>query len=350
MDPKVHHAGSVPSATSRPYENEADLRQMYALLMEARSRTDDWCYWHVGELAFGFFMIDCHLDPRKHLRVWHERDKVVGYAMLGDDAYFDWQVFPGHEGRGIESEALAWAEGLLAELRAGDLERWKGPMMVGTRIDNAERIAFLEGRGFRRGEYVEVNMLRSLDDPIGTQELPSGFTVRAVSDGAAEVSDHAAAHREVWHPWTVGDVTDEQYARFMRMPGYDRDLDVVAVAPDGTIAAYVNGWLDPVNKIGDFGPVGAREAYRRQGLTRAVLLEALLRMKARGMDRVCVSPGEGNVAALGLYESIGFRIVNRYVEYARGSWGGKRPQLTEGSCGGLCLGGPRSIALDRRRW
>jgi ribosomal protein S18 acetylase RimI-like enzyme len=83
------------------------------------------------------------------------------------------------------------------------------------------------------------------------------------------------------------------------------------------VAAYVNGWLDPVNKIGDFGPVGAREAYRRQGLTRAVLLECMRRMKARGMDRVCVSTGEPNAAARGLYESVGFRIVNRYVEYAR---------------------------------
>jgi ribosomal protein S18 acetylase RimI-like enzyme len=302
---------------------------MYALLMEGRSQTNDWRYWHVGELAFGFFMIDCHLDPRKHVRVWHAKDRAVGYAMLGDDAYFDWQVLPDYEGEGIEDEALAWALGLLAELRAGDAERWKGPMMVGTRIDNAERIAFLEEHGFRRGEYVEVNMLRSLGEELPQEALPpeaspppalpGGFRVRSLAGDAAEVADRAAAHREVWYPWTVGEVTDEQYARFMRMPGYDRDLDVVAVAPDGTIAAYVNGWLDPVNKIGDLGPVGARVAYRRQGLTRAVLLECMRRMKARGMDRVCVSTGEDNVAARGLYESIGFRIVNRYVEYARAS-------------------------------
>jgi ribosomal protein S18 acetylase RimI-like enzyme len=292
---------------------------MYALLMEARSRTNDWRYWHVGELAFGFFMIDCHLDPRRHVRLWHDGDKLVGYSMLGDDAYFDWQVLPEHEGKGIEDEALAWAEGHLAELRAGDAERWKGPMMVGTRQDNAERIAFLEEHGFRRGEYVEVNMLRLLSDPIGEQELPPGYEIRSLSADAHEVRRRAEAHREVWHPWTVGEVTDEQYARFMRLPGYDQDLDVVAVAPDGTIAAYVNGWLDPVNKIGDFGPVGAREAYRRQGLTRAVLLECLRRMKAHGMDRVCVSTGEPNAAARGLYESVGFRIVNRYVEYARAS-------------------------------
>jgi ribosomal protein S18 acetylase RimI-like enzyme len=317
MDSKLRHVGPVRSVTSRPYEAEADLQQMYGILMEARSRTNDWRYWHVGELAFGFFMIDCHLDPKKHVRVWHDGEKLVGYAMLGDDAYFDWQVLPEVEGKGIESEALAWAETLLKELRAGDAERWKGPMMVGTRQDNAERIGFLEQHGFRRGEYVEVNMLRSLTDPSGEQLVPPGNVVRGLSDTPAEVSLRAEAHREVWHPWTVGEVTDEQYARFMRMPGYDSDLDVVAVAPDGTIAAYVNGWLDPVNKIGDFGPVGAREAYRRQGLTRAVLLECLRRMKARGMDRVCVSTGEPNAAARGLYESVGFRIVNRYVEYAR---------------------------------
>lgn len=314
---------------SLPEMTATDLLDMYGLLMEARSQTNDWRYWHVGELAFGFFMIDCHLDPTRHVRLWHDGDKLIGYALLGDDAYFDWQVLPEYEGKGVEEEALAWAAGLLAELRAGDAERWKGPMMVGTRIDNAERIAFLEEHGFHRGEYVEVNMLRSLEEAWPPEALPreatpppalpSGFHVRALSGDASEVLDRAAAHREVWHPWTVGEVTDEQYARFMRMPGYDCDLDVVAVAPDGTIAAYVNGWLDPVNKIGDLGPVGARVAYRRQGLTRAVLLECLRRMKARGMNRACVSTGEDNVAARGLYESIGFRIVNRYAEYARAS-------------------------------
>jgi GNAT superfamily N-acetyltransferase len=322
MDSNQHHCSPARATTSRPYGTEIDLQQMYRLLVEARSQTNDWRYWHVGELAFGFFMIDCHLDPKKHVRVWHDGEKLVGYAMLGDDAYFDWQILPDCEGKGLELEALAWAEGLLAELRASDAERWKGPMMVGSRIDNAERIAFLEEYGFHCGEYVEVNMLRLLEEALPREAtpplaLPGGFHVRSLAGDASEVADRASAHREVWHPWTVGDVTDEQYARFMRMPSYERDLDVVAVAPDGTIAAYVNGWLDPVNKIGDFGPVGARETYRRQGLTRAVLLEALLRMKARGMDRVCVSTGEDNVAARGLYESIGFRIVNRYVEYAR---------------------------------
>jgi mycothiol synthase len=52
-------------------------------------------------------------------------------------------------------------------------------------------------------------------------------------------------------------------------------------------------------------------------LARAVLLEALHRMKARGMDRVCVATGEANAAARRLYGSLGFAIENRTLEYVR---------------------------------
>ena len=116
-------------------------------------------------------------------------------------------------------------------------------------------------------------MLRSLAEPIPDLPLPDGWRVRAVVPTAEEIARRASAQREVWRPWSVGNVRDADYARLMRFPGYDRELDIAAVAPDGVIAAYSNGWIDLRNRIGDFGPVGALPAYRRRGLTRAVLLE-----------------------------------------------------------------------------
>jgi mycothiol synthase len=305
------------SLTSRLYETEHDLQQMQALLMEARSHTGDWRYAHVGELQWGFFMVACHLSPQEHIRLWHDHGgRLVAYAILGEDPSFDWQVLPEAEWSGIEAEAMAWAEMRIGELRRCDSQRWSSGCVSGARQDEARRIAFLEQHGFRySGEFSEVNMLRPLDEAIPQSVLPAGCQVRAVEVG--EIPSRAAAQREVWHPWTVGNVSDADYAHFMRLPGYHRDLDVVAVAPDGIIAAYVNGWIDPVNRIGDFGPVGARPAYRRQGLTRAVLLEGLRRMRARGMDRVCVSTNVSNTAARRLYKSVGFRIVNRYFDYVK---------------------------------
>jgi ribosomal protein S18 acetylase RimI-like enzyme len=315
MTSNLDHTAPVRSLTSRLYETEDDFQQMQGLLVEGRSRTDDWRYWHVGDLQWWFFMVTCHLNPREHIRLWHHgRGRLVGYAILGEDPSFDCHVLPEYAWAGVETEALAWAETRLAALRTRDPQRWSGSLVSGSRQDDAKRIAFLEQHGFRRGAYTEVNMICSLDEPIPTFVLSAGCHVRAVAE-AGEIADRAAAQREVWHPWTVGEVSDDDYARLMRLPGYHRDLDVVAVVPDGAIAAYVNGWIDPVNRIGDFGPVGARLAYRRQGLTRAVLLESLLRMQQHGMNRVSVSTGEENLPALRLYESVGFRIVNKYLTY-----------------------------------
>jgi ribosomal protein S18 acetylase RimI-like enzyme len=158
-------------------------------------------------------------------------------------------------------------------------------------------------------------MLRALDEPILAGMIPPGCQVREMSE--CDLNDRAGAERDVWLPWTVGNVRDEDYARLMKMPGYERELDVIAVAGDGVIAAFVNCWLDPVNRIGDLGPMGARPPYRRQGYTRAVLLEGLRRMQRHGMQRACVSTGVANTPARNLYESIGFRIVNQYLDYVK---------------------------------
>lgn len=303
--------------TSRLYEDHHDFEQMQDLLMEARSLTSDWRYSHVGELAFNYFMVTIHLNPQEHIRLWHDNEKLVGYAILGEDPAFDWQILPEYEWSGIEIEALGWAETRTGELRKHDEKRWGGGLVSGSRQDNANRIAFLEQYGFQYcGDFAEINMMRSLDEAIPESRVPDGYEVREVLE-TGEVTNRASIQREVWHPWTVGNISDDDYTRFMRLPGYYRDLDIVSVAPNGVIVAYVNGWIDPLNKIGVFEPVGALETYRRQGLTRAALLEGLRQMKAYGMNRVCISTGVSNVPAKQLYESIGFKIVNRYLDYVQ---------------------------------
>jgi ribosomal protein S18 acetylase RimI-like enzyme len=313
----LDHTQPADKWTSRLYETEADLLHMQGLLMEGRSQTNDWHYPHIGDLNFWFFMVACHLSPQEFIRLWQDDEsKLVAYAILGEDPTFECQVLPEYEGCGIEAEALAWAESRLTELIQQDAQRWGGRLISGARQDDAKRISFLEAHGFQRGEYAEVNMICALDGVIPEAVVPVGCLVRSFA-GESELSNRADAQREVWRPWTVGNVSDDDYAALMTLPGYDRQLDVVAVAADGVIAAYVNGWIDSVNQVGDFGPVGALPAYRRQGLTKAVLLECMARMKKRGMNRVSVSTGVSNDPGLRLYESAGFKIVNEYHEYGK---------------------------------
>ena len=304
--------------TSRLYETERDLRRMQGLLMEARSRTDDWHYTHIGELTFHFFMVLCHLNPQEHIRLWHDAEgKLAGYAMLGEGPSFDWQVAPEYEWHGIETEAWTWAETFLAELRKRDAKQWSGNLSSGARQDNGRRRVFLAQHGFRySGEFAEVNMLRILADPIPEPAPLPGYRIRSIA-GTDDAPKRAAAHRQVWQPWTDGNISDEAYVSFMQLPAYQRDLDVIAAAADGAVAAFVNGWIDPLNRIGELGSVGVVRAYRRQGLMRAVLLEVLRRMRARGMERACVSTGVVNIPAIRLYTSVGFETMNQYLDYSR---------------------------------
>ncbi len=316
LDIPSHMSRQSTVNTSRLYSGEDDLHALLEMLMQARSRTNDWHYAHVGELLFNFFMVACHLEPCQHIRLWHDpQGELVGYTILGEDPSFDYQVAPDYEWTGIEEEAFAWAASFLSELRRRDFTHWGGQLAAGARQDDLRRISFLKERGFcYSGRFAEVNMLRSLSIPIPVVPIPGGCRVSSMAE-IDDIADRAAAERDVWLPWSVGNITDEDYAGFMRLPGYHPDLDVVTLAPDGRIASYVVGWIDQLNKIGDFGPVGARQEYRRQGLTRQALLESLRRMQANGMDRVCISTGISNVPAVNLYTSLGFVIVNRYLDY-----------------------------------
>jgi len=78
-------------------------------------------------------------------------------------------------------------------------------------------------------------------------------------------------------------------------------------SPDGPGASACTIWLDPVNGIGLFEPVGTHPDFQRQGLGKAVMAEGLRRMRAAGMRRAIVGFDPNNKAALALYTSMGFQ-------------------------------------------
>ncbi len=300
---------------SRNFENESDLRIIRAMLVDARKIAGHHAgYWHVGDLTWRYYMLWYRADPRQNYHLWYDGDALVGFAVFGDDLSFDWQIHPRYVWRGIEEEMLAWAETRWHETMndASISQERKRALFSGALETDTRRIAFLERHGFSRGEHPTINFARALDEPIADSILPKGFIVRGVA-GEHEAGNRAEAHRQAFHPSRI---TDEGYVKLMRMSEYDQEFDVVAVAPDGTIATYAMCWVDVENKIGEFEPVGARTDYRRKGLTRAALLEGLRRMQARGAETAIVCTNADNVAK-GLYESVGFKQVNLEWDYVR---------------------------------
>ena len=84
----------------------------------------------------------------------------------------------------------------------------------------------------------------------------------------------------------------------------------MAVAPDGTFAAYAAVCWDSCNRRGTFEPVCTHPDHRRRGLAKALMLEGMRRAQALGADVIDVGTGDADPANA-LYSSLPFDEVHR---------------------------------------
>lgn len=295
--------------TSRAYRDEHDLEQMCRFLMHARASEHDAGYLHIGDVVWRIWDTLIAYDPQQVVHVWQDHaENMIGFALFYPlYSGFNLQVHPQYRGEHGEETMLVEAEERLRILmnqegQSSAVDAWD---VFETDVD---RITLLERHGFVRRPDVWYAAMRSLAESIPPPTLPPGFTVRSVA-GPDDVAERIA-HRS--------DVTVERYQHFMQTPGYNCDLDVVAVAPDGHFGAYCICWMDSVNKVGEFEPVGTRPNFRQQGLARAVVLDGLRRLKGHGAHMALVCYEGNNVAAQRLYESVGFRIHSKIYTYTKG--------------------------------
>jgi ribosomal protein S18 acetylase RimI-like enzyme len=137
-----------------------------------------------------------------------------------------------------------------------------------------------------------------------------GFEIRSIR-GEQEHVARADAARLAFASTLEPEAHRARYLRFMRSPAYVAEHDIVAVAPDATIAAFTIYWPDEVLSLGQFEPVGTHPDYRRRGLARAVLDEGLARLAAAGITRARVMTGGANEAARSTYLAAGFDQVDQ---------------------------------------
>jgi ribosomal protein S18 acetylase RimI-like enzyme len=92
------------------------------------------------------------------------------------------------------------------------------------------------------------------------------------------------------------------YRNIQTAPLYRRDLDLVAIAPDGAIAAFCTIWFDDVTRSAYFEPVATVPAHQRRGLGKALMTEGLHRLQRMGATRAFV--GGFSAEANALYRSV----------------------------------------------
>lgn len=229
--------------------------------------------------------------------------RVVGLAAWQQAwATLDFYVRPGPDAVTVERDIFAWAGG---RFRERDAERGhRLPYSVEFRDDDQDRQALAAAHGFVRNVHAShVHLQRQLDALPPLPAVPDGFAIRPLAD-AAEAAAYAGAHRAAFGSEAM---TAQWRERTIGTPLYQPDLDLVAVAADGTLAGFCVGWHEPARGVAQLEPVGVHPRYQRRGLSRALLTEMLRRLKVRGASVAIAETELDQTAARAAYDAVGFK-------------------------------------------
>ncbi len=292
--------------TLRKYQNDADgekirqfLREIY--LLHGRREVSwplyrwDYWRWHVNENIFKF-------NLNAAVFMWETSDGRLAAVLHPDGAGEAFlQVHPAFQTLELEVEMMSAAETQFATTQAGGSQR----LTLWAHGNDLVRQDLLMRRGYSRGKPPEAQRRRSMELPIPEIPTPEGYTIRALG-AESELPARSWVSWKAFHPYEPDEKYQgwEWYRNVQSAPLYRRDLDLVAVAPNGDFAAFVTLWFDDVTRTAAFEPVGTHPDHQRKGLGKALMAEGLRRVRDLGATLCTV--GSYSERAGNLYASMGF--------------------------------------------
>ena len=296
--------------TMRLYRNNEDywrIREFLRAVTLSNNRRE--LSWHVARWDYWIWFANPDIEKitlEESVFVWETESGQIA-AVLNPEGHghaFP-QVHPDFRTSELDDEMVAAAEEHLTT--TGKDGRQQLRFWIDSKDKSFQQI--LTRRGFHRideqGEQ-EVQHRRPLDEPLSDSPLIVGYTIRSQGDGLELLERSYASglgfHNDDIHVARANRDHPNWYHHIQSAPLYRRDLDIVAVASDGSIASFCTIWFDDVTRTAYFEPVATVPAHQRRGLGRAVMMEGLHRLKRMGCKVAFV--GGYSQAANTLYFSV----------------------------------------------
>ncbi len=281
------------------------FEQAASLIADVWSHNGAGSEMHIGDLAWGTF----RRWPSAYgsLRLWPgDAQPTQALTMFDGVGVCDLVVRPGEAGLEAADLALDWAEARCREVAAGAKH---AEFRVGRRLHGTALRRLLDDRGFlpRSGGAPAMSRMIAtgdIDEPV----LPDGFRVRELLEG--DLAQRVDTFKEAFPGDELG---VDAYKALRGCSLFRPRLDVVAIDPSNSIAAFATLWLDVQNAVVQIEPAGCHPDHRRLGLTRAVIHHALRVAVELGANEALVRHNSDNFSARALYESCGFSTACDHV-------------------------------------
>lgn len=311
MSPITVHS-TQEHVTARPYGDDRDFWRVRQLLLETYPLTPPDFNWEVRRWDGSRFhnaggVWDAHWEGR--VRLWETDDgRLVGAAHPDCKGELCMQLHPDY--RHVEPEMVAWAEEHLYATTPGADQR-----RVETSVYEYDRWRqhLLQERGWTRtDEWGVIRRLRFGQKVLPRVQMPAGYSLRSAHADDPQEHEQFAALLNVAFGRTFHKADETRRFRAMA-PSYRVDLDLFAIAPDGSLAANVGVIFMPEVQAGLYEPVCTHPDHRQKGLAKMLMWEGMHRLRKLGATQVTVATGDMVPANL-LYDSVGFpEIYRRYT-------------------------------------
>jgi mycothiol synthase len=291
----------------RSFTWQDDFELVRAFLTHVHAVTQslqNWIPSQFENLKFGPCGPEYQDEEDAYVKLWHRGDdhdnpstaKIVAVTISKPSGDCWMQVHPDH--RADERQLVHWMEKQSREMHRGEDRE----MRFYVDETDEQRKALLAELGCEDTGFQEYNRIRSVDQPIPEYQLPDGFTVRS-ADVEKDFAQYSRVQATVFPHCSMTERTVRIYST---ASFYHKDLDLVAVDPQGTFAAFCTVRIDPVSRLAELEPVGTHPDYRKLGLARAVICEGLHRLQKYEPSLICIPGAAATEAANRLYDSVGF--------------------------------------------
>jgi mycothiol synthase len=286
--------------------------------------------WSVEGATAWFTNPTDHFDPVRDVVLVEAGGGVVGAGGMEwidtrDGEFREYRfwgaVDPPHRGRGIGTRLLAAHEERASELAATQRYEGRRPVLGSFAAVGRPEEAFLRDRGFETARWF-FDMVRPHLDDVEVTPLPDGIELRPVTEDLHEAIWRA--NREAFRDhWGGSDESLDAMRRILEDPDTDTSLWLTAWDGDEVAGGIWNEIRAGENeelglRRGWLGSVYTRRPWRKRGLARALIARSLVLLRERGMTSAALGVDADNPSgALGLYESAGFAVHDRFVAVRR---------------------------------
>jgi mycothiol synthase len=319
----------IPGLSFRHYQGEADLLPMMETISASKEADQIERADTLEEMRNTYRHLS-NCDPSEDVLIAEIDGKIVAYSRLHwqDDEMLKQRIYNvfAFMRPEVRRQGIGWAmwkinEARILQIAAGHAHSY--PKYFQSQANDKElgTNALLEKAGFQAVRH-GFQMVRPDLENIPDLPLPAGMEVRPV---------RPEDYRKIWDAaieafrdhWGFVEPPEAEYQAYLGSRLFQPELWQGAWVGD-EVAGMVRGYIDHAENAeyhrlrGWTEDISTGRPWRKQGLAHALIARSLKQLKERGMTEGALGVDTQNLSgALHLYESMGFRQVQRMTMYRK---------------------------------